>query len=104
MRATPNGGENRLIARSAQGSAVADVREFAWEVLRRREDYHGSNPSVMKEGSIDVIVADPAPLKWGLCFRRRPGNASCDGATVLAARGRPHDHSRGGISVRARRS
>jgi len=62
-------GDARLIARSAQGDAIADLRAFAWEVLRRREDYRGSHGPVIEEGAMEMITADPAPRQWGLCFR-----------------------------------
>jgi len=70
MKGTPsNESGNRLIARSTPDGAVADLRAFAWEVLRRREDYDGTGAAVTTEGPIEVTVADPAPRQWGLCFR-----------------------------------
>lgn len=91
----------RLIARSPQRGAVADLRTFAWEVLRRREDYQGSVAAIVAQGTVEMIEADPAPPQWGLCFRRRPRHPRAGSAVVLAARCGSDGNSRRDTSMPA---
>ena len=52
---------------------ISEPSRFAWEVLRRKQDYRAARARsiLVRKGdaSVELIEAPEADSRWGLCFR-----------------------------------